>query len=66
MLAAYSFDSPLVTARAGIPAGWVPVVLVGFGVGTLIATVVGGRLGDHRPHPTTTAVPVVSTWSRCS
>jgi predicted MFS family arabinose efflux permease len=34
----------------------VPLVLVGFGVGSLVGTVVGGRLGDARPHATTIAV----------
>ncbi len=56
VLSAYSYVSPLLTDRAGIAAGWVPLVLVGFGVGSLVGTVVGGRLGDVHPHATTTAV----------
>ena len=36
-----------------------PLVLVGFGVGSLIGTVVGGRLGDVRPHATTIVVAAV-------
>lgn len=61
VLSAYSYISPLLTDRAGIAAGWVPLVLVGFGVGSLIGTVLGGRAGDVRPHATTIAVPAVTT-----
>src|SRR3954471_6092044 len=61
VLSAYSSASPLLTERAGIPTGWVPLVLVGFGVGSLIGTVVGGRVGDVRPHATTIVVPAVTT-----
>jgi DHA1 family inner membrane transport protein len=56
VLSVYSYISPLLTDRAGIAAGLVPLVLVGFGVGSLIGTVYGGRLGDVRPHATTIAV----------
>ncbi|MCA1185048.1 MFS transporter [Saccharopolyspora sp. 6T] len=48
-LGAYSYISPLLTGRAGIPSAWVPVVLAGFGVGALAGTALGGRLGDRRP-----------------
>jgi predicted MFS family arabinose efflux permease len=48
-LGMYSFISPLLTDRAGIPNVLVPVVLVGFGIGALLGTVVGGRLGDRHP-----------------
>ncbi|MBV6762842.1 MFS transporter [Rhodococcus opacus] len=48
-LGAYSFISPLLTDRAGIPTVLVPVVLVGFGVGALAGTALGGRVGDRRP-----------------
>lgn len=54
-LGAYSYISPLLTDRAAIPAGLVPLVLVGFGLGALIGTAVAGRLGDHRPLSTITA-----------
>ena len=56
VLSAYSFISPLLTDRAGIAVGLVPLVLVGFGVGSLVGTVVGGRLGDVHPHATTVVV----------
>lgn len=48
-LGAYSYISPLLTDRAGIPAGLVPLVLVGFGIGALAGTAFGGRLGDRHP-----------------
>jgi DHA1 family inner membrane transport protein len=56
VLSAYSYISPLLTDRAGIAAGLVPLVLVGFGVGSLVGTVYGGRVGDVRPHATTIVV----------
>ncbi len=61
VLSAYSYIAPLLTDRAGIAPGWVPLVLVGFGVGSLIGTIVGGRLGDSRPHATTVAVAASTT-----
>jgi DHA1 family inner membrane transport protein len=61
VLSAYSYISPLLTHRAGIAVGLVPLVLVGFGVGSLIGTVLGGRIGDVRPHATTIVVPAVTT-----
>jgi predicted MFS family arabinose efflux permease len=61
VLSVYSYVSPLLTDRAGIATGLVPVVLVGFGVGSLIGTVYGGRLGDVHPHATTIAVPAATT-----
>lgn len=48
-LGAYSYVSPLLTERAGIPAALVPFVLVGFGIGALAGTALGGRFGDRRP-----------------
>jgi len=61
VLSVYSYISPLLTDRAGIAAGLVPLVLVGFGVGSLIGTVYGGRLGDVRPHATTIGVAATTT-----
>jgi predicted MFS family arabinose efflux permease len=49
ILATYTYISPLLTQHAGIPAGEVPLVLIGFGLGTLAGTTTGGRLGDRRP-----------------
>ncbi|MEW2125008.1 MFS transporter [Streptomyces sp. NPDC007259] len=53
VLATYTYITPLLTDRAGIPAGAVPLVLVAFGIGALGGTAIGGRLGDHRPMATT-------------
>jgi DHA1 family inner membrane transport protein len=61
VLSAYSYISPLLTDRAGIATGWVPLVLVGFGVGSLIGTVIGGRLGDVHPYATIIAVAASTT-----
>jgi predicted MFS family arabinose efflux permease len=51
-LGTYSFISPLLTDRAAVPVALVPAVLVGFGVGALVGTVIGGRFGDRYPLPT--------------
>ena len=53
VLAAYSYISPLLTDRSGIASGTVPLVLAGFGLGALVGSLVGGRLGDRRPHTVT-------------
>jgi predicted MFS family arabinose efflux permease len=53
VLAAYTYITPLLTGRAGIPAGVVPLVLIAFGVGALGGNTIGGRLGDRRPMATT-------------
>ena len=53
VLAAYSFIAPLLIDRAGLPSNLVPLALVGFGVGALIGSFLGGRLGDTHPYTTT-------------
>ncbi|MEV5712984.1 MFS transporter [Amycolatopsis mediterranei] len=53
VLAAYSYLTPLLTGRAGLPAGVVPLALIAFGAGALGGTAAGGRLGDRRPLATT-------------
>ncbi|MGV0806430.1 MFS transporter [Mycolicibacterium setense] len=60
-LGMYSFISPLLTDRAGIPSALVPVVLVGFGIGALVGTVVGGRFGDRHPWATIIVAVASST-----
>ncbi|WP_105973816.1 MFS transporter [Streptomyces geranii] len=69
VLATYTYISPLLTERAGISAGAVPVVLTAYGLGALLGTTVGGRLGDRRPlatlvtaAATTTLVLLLLTW----
>ncbi|MFI2780018.1 MFS transporter [Streptomyces sp. ALB3] len=61
VLSTYTYISPLLTGRAGLAAGLVPLVLVGFGVGALTGFLVGGRLGDRRPYLTTIVAPAVTT-----
>ena len=51
VLSIYSFVSPLITERAGLPVSIVPVALMLFGVGALFGNIVAGRLGDVRPFP---------------
>ncbi len=48
-IASYSYISPLLTERAGIAPSVVPLVMLGYGAGALLGTVVGARLGDTRP-----------------
>jgi predicted MFS family arabinose efflux permease len=61
VLAAYSFISPLLTDETGISANLIPLVLVGFEIGSLVGSIVGGRLGDAHPHATTIIAPVGTT-----
>ncbi|PBC65578.1 MFS transporter [Streptomyces sp. Tue6028] len=53
VLAAYTYITPLLTDRAGIPANAVPLVLVAYGLGAVAGTTIGGRMGDRRPMTTT-------------
>src|SRR4051794_19824122 len=61
VLSTYSYVSALLTDRAGLAAGLVPLVLVGFGIGAMAGSLVGGRLADVRPHATAIAAPAVTT-----
>ena len=49
MFAVYSYISPIMTVRAGLPTGLVPLVLTVWGVGMLIGNVYGTRLIDRWP-----------------
>ncbi|MFI7102542.1 MFS transporter [Streptomyces sp. NPDC050161] len=53
VLATYTYIAPLLTARAGLAEGAVPLVLIAFGAGALGGTAIGGRMGDRRPMATT-------------
>jgi len=48
-IAVLSYVSPLLTDVAGIEARWVPLVLLGNGLGCLVGVTVGGRLADAHP-----------------
>jgi DHA1 family inner membrane transport protein len=45
----FSFMSPLLTERSGVPLELVPLVFVCFGVGSMVGTNGVGRFADHRP-----------------
>jgi DHA1 family inner membrane transport protein len=51
MFAMYSYIAPTVTDVAGAGRGFVPVVLLAFGVGGVAGTAVGGRLADRALFP---------------
>ncbi|MBB4779309.1 MFS transporter [Streptomyces rapamycinicus] len=57
-MAAFSYITPLLTERTGISAGSVPLVLIGYGLGALAGTNLGGRLGDRKPLATVTAAAI--------
>ena len=60
VLAAYSYISPMLTDQAGVPGGFVPLVLTGFGIGSFIGTILGGRFGDKRTSLVTILTPAVT------
>ncbi len=47
MFAMYSYIAPIVTEVTGASAGFVPVVLLAFGLGGVAGTTLGGRLADR-------------------
>ena len=47
MFAVYSYVAPLVTEVSGMPRGAVPLVLLAFGIGSVLGTGLGGRLADE-------------------
>src|SRR3954470_3950697 len=51
LFAVYSYISPILTERTGLPLALVPVVLAVWGLGMVTGAVVGGRLMDWRPVP---------------
>ncbi|MEU1301617.1 MFS transporter [Streptomyces shenzhenensis] len=57
-MAAFSYITPLLTDRTGISAGSVPLVLIGYGIGALAGTNLGGRLGDRKPLTTVTGAAI--------
>lgn len=56
VLMVFSYLAPLLTDVAGHPAGRLPVLLLGYGIGATIGSLVGGALFDRRPR---TAQPVL-------
>ena len=47
VLSVYSFVSPVLVGRAGMPASMVPLTLALFGAGAFVGNIMGGRLGDR-------------------
>jgi len=60
VLAAYSFIAPILTDQAGVPSALIPLVLTGFGIGSFIGTIIGGRFGDAHPGLVTVITPTVT------
>ncbi|MFL6112851.1 MAG: MFS transporter [Catenulispora sp.] len=58
MFAMYSYIAPIVTDVTGRPAGFVPVVLLAFGLGGVGGTALGGRLADRALMPSLFAAMV--------
>ncbi|MEU5046868.1 MFS transporter [Streptomyces griseorubiginosus] len=65
VLATYSYISPLLTERAGVPAAAVPLVLAVYGVGAVLGTAAGARVGDDRPLATMIASAATTTLILC-
>ncbi|MHA7210464.1 MFS transporter [Arthrobacter sp. MDT1-65] len=61
VMAAFSYISPLLTDRTGLPSWAVPLVLVGLGIGSLVGTNLGGRLGDRNPVRTFIGAAIIGT-----
>lgn len=59
-MAAFSYITPLLTERTGISTGAVPLVLIGYGIGALAGTNLGGRLGDRKPLTTVTGAAITA------
>jgi MFS transporter, DHA1 family, inner membrane transport protein len=59
MFAMYSYIAPTVTDVAGASAGFVPVVLLAFGIGGVAGTALGGRLVDRALFPSLAGSGVV-------
>ncbi len=51
LFAVYSYISPILTGRTGLPAGAVPIALALWGLGMVTGAIVGGRLMDWKPVP---------------
>jgi DHA1 family inner membrane transport protein len=49
VLSIYSFISPMLTDRSGLPTWMVPIALMLFGAAALAGSILGGRLGDRHP-----------------
>ncbi|MEV5516896.1 hypothetical protein AB0L50_28970 [Streptomyces flaveolus] len=57
-MATYTYITPLLTDRAGIPAGAVPLVLIAFSIGARGGT----AIGDRRPMTTTITAAAATSF----
>ena len=64
VLSVYSFISPLLTNRTGLPESAIPLALVAFGIAAFIGSIVGGRLGGRWPY--TSALVAAGVSLACS
>ncbi|MFJ7949420.1 hypothetical protein ACIQ6K_38370 [Streptomyces sp. NPDC096354] len=71
VLATYSYVAPLLTERAGLPDAVVPLAMLGYGVGALAGTTLGGHRGGDK-NPWTTVLPAalllgaITLWATSS
>lgn len=49
MIGAFSYIAPLLTDVTGLDPRWIPLVLLGFGIGAFAGIVIGGRIADAHP-----------------
>lgn len=49
VLATYSYVAPLLTDRGGLPAGAIPLVMLGYGLAALLGIALVGRASGRRP-----------------
>jgi DHA1 family inner membrane transport protein len=49
--AVFTYISPILTDISGIPIGWVPILLLLFGIGSTFGVLIGGRLADWKLMP---------------
>ncbi|GGS39381.1 hypothetical protein GCM10010238_30820 [Streptomyces griseoviridis] len=65
VLATYTYMTPLLTDRAGIPEGTVPLVLIAFGIGALGGTPSAAGSGTAAPWPRPFPPPRPPPWCCC-
>ncbi|MFE2865398.1 Cmx/CmrA family chloramphenicol efflux MFS transporter [Embleya sp. NPDC059259] len=61
----FAYLEPVVTEVAGLGAGWVPVTLALFGVGSFVGVTIAGRIVDARPNTLITvgAAALAAGWA---
>ncbi|RZT87730.1 MFS transporter [Pseudonocardia sediminis] len=52
MVGMLAYVAPLLTEVTGLAPGWVPVVQLGFGLGSFVGVTIGGRVADAHPWTT--------------